>query len=238
MWQGVVLDRPRWRSYYPLIVAALVGVGCTPRLTSIAPVDLVPLPADSAAGWAREFRPAVPLHYELRWRFENRQGRSAGRAAVRYAPPDTVRFDYRGPFGRSGSAVVVGGEAVWAEPEGDFRSLIPVAPVFWAALGIPLPPPVGASALGRDGPLRRAWRYVDGNEAIDFIYLREQSRLLAELRRDDRIAGVADVELAAASRAPVGAVMRFPGDGSRLSFSVTSIDTVGSHPPETWRKEP
>ncbi|MDH3495791.1 MAG: hypothetical protein OER21_03450 [Gemmatimonadota bacterium] len=233
-----MLDRSRWRSYYPLVVAALVGAGCTPRLTSIAPVDLVPIPADSAAGWARAFRPAAPLQYELRWRFENRQGRSAGRATVRYAPPDTVRFDYRGPFGRSGSAVVVGGEAVWAEPEGDFRSLIPVAPVFWAALGVTLPPPAEAMVYGRDGPRRRAWRYVDGNEAIDFIHLREQSRFLAELRRDDRIAGVADVELAAASRAPVGAVMRFPADGSRLSFTVTSIDTVASHPPETWIREP
>ena len=70
--------------------------------------------------------------------------------AVRIAPPDTLRFDYRGPFGRSGAAVIVADSALWVVPQRDARELLPAAPVFWAALGIPQPPPRDARLSGRE----------------------------------------------------------------------------------------
>jgi hypothetical protein len=235
--QPFPLDRTSGRPYYALAAAAAaVVVGCT-GLTSIAPANLAPIAADSVAPWIAALQPRVPLHYDLRWRFENDNGRAAGRAAVRYAPPDTLRFDYRGPFGRSGSALVVGDEAVWAEPEGDFASLIPVAPVLWASLGIVVPAPVGAAVLGMDEPARRAWRYVYGDEELDFIHERDSTpRLLAELRREGRIVGVAHVALAPDVGPPTSAVMRFPRDRSRFSFTVRQVDTVAAFGPETWRR--
>jgi hypothetical protein len=235
--QPFPLDRTSRHPYYPLVATgALIVAGCV-RLTSIAPANLAPLAGDSVAQWAATLQPHVRLHYDLRWRFENSNGRAAGRAAVRYAPPDTLRFDYRGPFGRSGSALVVGQEAVWAEPEGDFRDLIPVAPILWASLGIAQPVPDGVEILGREEPGRRAWRYVDGNEELDFIH--EQGpppRFLAELRRDGRILGVARVDLAPPAGPATTADMRFPRDGSRFTLSVQRVDTVAAFGPETWRR--
>jgi hypothetical protein len=235
--QPFPLDRPRRRLYYPLVVtgAALVG-GCT-GLQSIAPANLAPIPRDSVAGWVGTLQPAVSLHYDLRWRFENQNGRAGGRAAVRFAPPDTLRFDYRGPFGRSGSAVVVGDDAVWAEPEGDFRSLIPVAPILWAALGIATPVPADGALLGHEGPERRAWRYVDGDQELDFIHEPgAPPRLLAELRRGGRIVGLAEVALASPTGPSTSADLRFPPDRSRLTFLVQRVDTVAAFGPDTWRR--
>jgi hypothetical protein len=231
------LDRARGRPYYELVVAGVAIVAACRGPGSIAPANLAPMAPDSVATWAATLQPRVPLHFDLRWRFENQNGRAAGRAAVRFAPPDTLRFDYRGPFGRSGSALVVGHEAVWAEPEGDFRSLIPVAPVLWASLGIAQPVPAGVAVLGREELTWRAWRYVDGNEETDFIHQRDpQARFQAELRRDGRVVGVTHVELAAPSGPPVKADMRFPRDGSRFSLTVQRVDTVARFGPETWRR--
>jgi hypothetical protein len=155
---------------------------------------------------------------------------------VRYAPPDTLRFDYRGPFGRSGSAVIVRAEPVWAEPPGDFESLVPVAPILWAALGIVMPPGESATLLGRDEPRWRAWRYVQGEEAIDFVYQRGPApQLAAEVRRGERVAGVVEVELASPGPRPTRAVMRFSG-GSSLTFTVQALDSVAPYPPDTWQR--
>jgi hypothetical protein len=239
MRQALLLDRRSGFPYHGLVVVAALaaGSGCVPGLTSIAPANLVPIAPDSVSQWARAFQPAVALKYELRWRFENFQGASAGRAAVRFAPPDTLRFDYRGPFGRSGSAVIVGDSALWAEPEGDFRSLVPVAPMLWAALGIAVPAAEGASLLGREDDGRRAWRYVEADEAIDFIYEREPvPRLLSELRRGGRIAGIVTVDLAGATRQPKQAVMQFPTGRATLTFTVQGVDTVAAFSPDTWQR--
>jgi hypothetical protein len=235
--QPFPLDPADRRPYYPLVATGLlVLAGCTP-LKSIAPANLAPVAEDSVEQWVAELRPRTPLTFELRWRFENSNGRAAGRAAVRFAPPDTLRFDYRGPFGRSGSALVVGNDAVWAEPEGDFRSLIPVAPVLWAALGIAPSPPAGVQTLGSSEPTRRAWRYVDGNEEIDFIHEWSSApRFLAELRRDGRIVGVARVELVQRQGPPAAADMRFPRERSRFTLAVQRVDTVKAFGPETWRR--
>lgn len=218
--------------------AAAIVVGCARTLRTIAPENLTPITADSVLGWTTPFQPTVPLQFDLRWRFENREGSAAGRAVARYAPPDTLRFDYRGPFGRSGSALVVGNEAVWSEPEGDIDNLIPVAPVLWAALGIVAAPEEGSTLLGNETAERQAWRYVLGDRAVDYIrVLRPRARLLAELRELDRILGVVDVELSdSAPTTPVAAVMQFPSQRSKFSLTVRQVDTVAPFPSETWQR--
>jgi hypothetical protein len=238
MRQALLLDRPAGLPYHALVAVGLLvaGAGCTGGLKSIAPANLLPASADTIEVWAAEFQPRVPLKYELRWRFENNQGSSGGRATVRYTPPDTLRFDYRGPFGKSGSAVIVGSQSLWAEPEGDFQSLVPVAPILWAALGIVVPPAEVATTLGREDARWRAWRYVEGEEAIDFIYQRGTApRLQAELHRGEQVEGVVAVELAPSTRRPDRAVMRFPG-GSKLTLTVQSLDSVAVFAPGTWQR--
>ena len=223
-----------WRA----VGLAGAAVGCTGSIRSIAPANLAPIPDDTAAAWAAPFRPAVPLLFDLRWRFENREGTAAGRATARYAPPDTLRFDYRGPFGRAGSALVVGNEAVWSAPEGDVDDLVPVAPVLWAALGIVLGPADGSLVLGSATPERHAWRYATGDRAVDYIrVMGARPRLLAELREADRILGVVETALdGAAAVRPVASEMRFPAQRSRFSLTIRQVDSVAAYPPGTWNR--
>lgn len=218
---------------------ALLGltVACAGAIRSIAPANLQPVSADSAAAWAAPFRPADPLEFTLRWVFENREGRAAGRAVARYAPPDTLRFDYRGPFGKSGSALVVGDTAVWSEPDGDIDNLVPVAPILWAALGIVTPADSSARLLGLAAGGRRAWRYVAGLRALDYIHVTgAEPQLLAELRDADEILGVVRVVLAGGGTAPVSAKMQFPGERSTFELTVREVKSVAAFPPETWQR--
>jgi len=215
----------------------MVGAACAGGLKSIAPAGLHPVPADSVKGWEAGFRPSQSRQYELRWTFENREGRAAGRAVARFAPPDTLRFDYRGPFGRSGSALVVGNAAVWSEPEGDIESLVPVAPILWAALGITPALDEGSELFGDETAERRAWRYVGGSRELDYLHVRQPApRLLAELRERGGILAVADVRLASGSALPVEAVMQFPRERSKFSLTVKQVDSVAAFPAETWRR--
>jgi len=221
-----------------MVGAVLLLGGCGGRLKSIAPENLAPIGADTAAAWAAAFQPASRLLFDLRWRFENREGRAAGRATARFAPPDTLRFDYRGPFGRSGSALIVGDSAVWSEPEGDMESLVPVAPILWAALGIVLAPAAGAGFAGGDTGDRQAWRQAWDGRALDYIVLRASPpRFLAELREGERILGVAEVDLAGpVPTHPTGAVMRFPGQRSTFTLTVRQVDSVATYPADTWKR--
>lgn len=226
--------RPAWQA----VGLAGAALGCAGTIRSIAPANLAPMPADTASSWAAPFRPGVPLQFDLRWRFENREGTAAGRATARYAPPDTLRFDYRGPFGRSGSALVVGNEAVWSAPEGDVDDLVPVAPVLWAALGIVLEPAAGSQVLGSATPERQAWRYATGNREVDYIrVMGARPRLLAELREADRILGVVETALdSATTTRPVASEMRFPAHRSRFSLTIRQVDSVAAYPPGTWNR--
>lgn len=231
------LDRPRAGAYAVAGAAALLA-GCVGKIRSIAPENLAPMAADTAAVWAAAFQPPVPLQFDLRWSFENRDGKAAGRATARFTPPDTLRFDYRGPFGRSGSALIVGDAAVWSEPEGDVQSLVPVAPVLWAALGIVMAPREGSMFLGADTGDRQAWRQVWDDRALDYIVVRESPpRFLAELREGLRILGVAEVDLAGPVPAhPTAAVMRFPDQRSTFTLTVRQVDSVATYPADTWKR--
>lgn len=236
--QGFPLDRPRRPVYYALACAGALVAACGGGLRSIAPTGLTPLSPDTARAWVAALAPTGPVRYDLRWRYTTQQGSSAGRAAVRVAPPDTLRFDYRGPFGRSGSALIVAEEVVWAEPEEDARSLLPTAPLFWAALAIPRPPPPDADVFGRRWDHQVAWRYVQGGEVIDYIARRDgtPAELLAELRSADRIVGAATTALTPGSTHPREARIVFPGEAALFTFTVEGFDTLATFGPETWSR--
>lgn len=235
--QRLPLDRAGGWTYVVLVASAIATGGCVGSIHSIAPENLHAVAQERVAAWESGFHPTVPLRFDLRWRLENAKGRAAGRAIARFAPPDTLRFDYRGPFGRAGSALIVGERAVWAEPEGGVDDLIPVAPVFWAALGIAMPPKSTDTLLGDATPERTAWRYRQGSEVLDFVHERIPTvRLLAERRSDGKILGVASVQLADTSGTPRAAVMRFPHDRATFALTIRQVDTVAAFPPETWKR--
>src|SRR2546425_11011733 len=63
--------------------------------------------------------------------------------------PVSLRFYYVVPLGLgSGSSVIIGDSVVWADPEKDFRSLVPAVPMLWAAFAMVRPPAEDASVLG------------------------------------------------------------------------------------------
>lgn len=232
-----MLDRPEARSYYAACAALLWTLaGCAPRLVSLAPAGLGPVSRDSVATWVAAYAPASPRRYDLRWRFFTPRGSTAGRAAVRVSAPDSLRFDYRGPFGRSGAAVLVRDSAVWAEPEKDARDLIPMAPLFWAALGLPLAPPPDAELFGRPDGVGRAWRYVVRGDTMDLVEVGAgPERLLTELRRD-RILATTEIRFRPGTRVPLEGQMRFPAEGTAFTFTVEAIDSTSAFDPSIWRR--
>jgi hypothetical protein len=221
-----------------LTITVLLGaLACAPAIHSIAPLGLEPVAPDTIAAWLQAYQPATRVRYDLRWRFITQKGSTAGRAAVRIAPPDSARFDYRGPFGKSGAAMILGDSAPWAVPEKDTRDLLPAAPLFWAALGAPRPPARDAALYARWRTGSRAWRYAAERDTMDFVETGSGPEgLLTEVRRGGKIVASAEVRFQAGSRVPVEARLRFPQDGSALLLTVQGVEKVADFDPIIWRR--
>ena len=230
-----MLDRSTRFAYYALACFGLPALtACSAGLASIAPVDLVPVGPEIVADWRVGFVPDRHRRYDLRWRFYTPKGSTAGRAAIRVAPPDSLRFDYRGPFGRSGAALVLGDSVIWAEPAKDVRQLIPLAPLFWAALGIPLAPATASITYGRDGARQRAWREVAGTDTLDVVHMRGVGERLTTQLRQGGITAATNVRFGP-DGLPIQGEMRFPKDGAVFIFTVETVDTTVAFDAATWR---
>lgn len=224
------------RYHLALAVAILALAGCSAHLTSIAPTGLIPVAGESLRSWLLAYQPQGRVRYDLRWRFVNPKGATAGRAVVRIAPPDSLRFDYRGPFGRSGAAMIVGDSARWVVPEKEAGDLVPAAPLFWAALAIPQPPPEHAAIWARSQPAH-AWRYAVGPDTMDFVEVGSgPQRLLVEVRRQGQMVASVEVKLKPGTREPLESRIRFPQDGAALIFSVVTSASVAAFDDATWRR--
>jgi hypothetical protein len=216
---------------------ALGALACAPAIRSIAPLGLEPVSSDTLQAWLRSYQPGARVRYDMKWRFVTQKGSSAGRAAVRIAPPDSARFDYRGPFGKSGAAMIVADSALWAVPEKDTRDLLPAAPLFWAALGAPRLPPQDAGLYARWRTGTRAWRYAAGRDTMDFVEIGAgPEALLTEVRRQGKIVASTEVHFRPGSRVPLEARLRFPQEGSALLLTVEGVENVASFDANTWRR--
>ncbi len=237
MLQWLALDRVSRRPYYAGAVAlALMLVACGVRIERLAPEALPAMSRERATQWAQPFRPDGARRYDLRWTYQTQQGTTRGRAALRFVPPDSVRFDYRAPFGRSGAAVVVGDEILWSRPEEDVDRLIQIAPLFWAAMGIPLDPPADASVLGMQVADVRTWQYAIRGDTLTYqaSTVLPGASLRAEMLAGREIVGTADVAFADSALTPVRATMLFPGSASAVYFTVEAIETLNDIDPAIW----
>jgi hypothetical protein len=234
MWQRVALNRGL---YYYLFVLALGASGCAGNPGPMVPGLLPEAPRAEARAWVDSYVPREPLLYNLRWRHETQKGGASGRATVRFVPPDSIRFDYRGPFGRSGAAVLVGDNVVWSEPQDDAEGFVGVAPLFWAAIGLPrtASATVSVSGLRDDGV--QLWRYSGGTDTLTYRARAGQpARLEAELRRNGARVGLVEVTFADSTGMPEGAIMRFPRDATVITFTVRAIEPLTSVDPDIWRQ--
>jgi hypothetical protein len=214
--------------------------GCRPRLGPLVPEPLAPADRDSAVAWTRATLPAHRTAIRFRWKYQDDQKRWGGRGQARIAPPDSLRFDYVGPLGLgAGAAAVVADSAIWADPEKNFRSLVPAVRMLWAALGIVRPPAPDAAVFSRSGGSAdssvRIWRFVQGEDTLDYREVEGVGRVLeAEWRRQGKVQARSRTQLDV-HRMPATARIDFPEDAARFELTVVSVDTAAVLDPAIWR---
>lgn len=208
-----------------------VLAGCVARAPtpSAPPSDLEWTPAPPAdsmpPAWIRRSRPTQAVRYRIRWRLQTRTGATTGRAVATIAPPDSLRFEYHAPFGRRGAAVIVGGDVVSAEPQKDVRRLIEVAPLLWAALGIPWSPhgigEVGARPTGEPA----GWRITWADTVITYVRRAGSPRgMTAQMLAGHRAVGTAYVAFGEPGNRPTKGRIQFVAARSLLTFVVDSVE--------------
>jgi hypothetical protein len=235
--QRFPLDRRIAVSY---IAASALLLGCPRSLPPLAPMPLAPAEWDSAVVWAAA---TVPRHHTLirfRWKYRDAGKSYAGRAAVRVAPPDSLRIDYAGPFNwGAGAALVVGDTTVWADPEKNFRSLVPAVRMLWAGLGVVRPPTPGAAVFGIVLPgadSARIWRFVQREDTLDYRVARGGTAVLeAEWRQQGKVVARSRAELDVHAM-PASARIDFPEGPARFEFTVGVVDTTVVFDSATWRR--
>lgn len=170
-----------------VVLEACAGSLPGPRM----PATLSSVPASEARAWARASHVAVPFEARFRWSFRDDKGAAKGPGAIVIVPPDSLRFDFRGPLGSgSGAAFVVGDDAVWAVPEERVKELVPNYPLLWAMLGQVRPPAPGASVTFSRTDGVEAWRYVLGADTVDYVIAAgPPRRLMAEVRHAGELVG-------------------------------------------------
>ena len=205
---------------------------------------LAPASRDSAVAWTRTTLPRTPTLIRFRWRYQDERVKYAGRGSTRIARPDSLRFDFAGPFNLgNGAAVVIGDSVAWADPEKNFRSLVPAIPMLWAAFAMVRPPANDARVLG--GQLvdsvthkrRVFWRFAQVEDTLDYVVTDSAGReslLEAEWRRRGAVVARSRSQLDALRR-PASARVDFPEAPARFELTVGVVDTAAIIPPNVWR---
>jgi hypothetical protein len=207
-------------------------------------MPVAPASRDTAVQWAQSTLPRTSTLIRFRWRYQDERVKYAGRGSARIAPPDSMRFDYAGPLNLgSGAAVIIGDSVLWADPDKDFRSLVPAIPMLWAALGIVRPPAEQAQVFGTElvdslAQRRRVvWRFVQGEDTLDYVVTDSaglRSLLEAEWRRRGKLVARSRSKLDTGQR-PASARVDFPEAPARFELTVGVVDTTAVLPPNLWR---
>jgi hypothetical protein len=211
-------------------------------------MPLAPAERETALHWTQTTLPRTPTLIRFRWRYQDERVKYAGRGSARIAPPDSMRFDYAGPLNLgSGAAVVIGDSVLWAEPEKDFRSLVPAIPMLWAALGMVRPPADDATVLGTElvdsltQRRRTVWRFAQAEDTLDYMVTDsagKRSLVEAEWRRRGKMVARSRSKLDSLQY-PASARVDFPeGSGGPARFELIvggTLDTAAVFPPNLWR---
>jgi len=228
-----VLDRLRALSY---IAACALVAGCPKQIAPLVPVPLAPGDRMQALGWTGSTVPRHSTAIRFRFQFQDDRRHWTGRGTARVAPPDSLRFDYVGPLGLgAGAAVVVGDSTIWADPEENFRSLVPGIPMLWAALGI-VRPPTPEALVERGGVAPSTiWRFARAGDTLAYVATDGVPRILeAEWRREGKVLARSRTELT--DRAlPAKARVDFPEAPARFELTVVGVDTTATFAPSLWR---
>jgi hypothetical protein len=133
--------------------------------------------------------------------------------------------------------VIIGDAVLWSEPEEDVAQLLPIAPLLWAALGIPREPAEGSEVYGLETDSERVWQYVVGGDTLSYVATRNAPHTLrSEMRRLGDVVGFVDMQFGNDGMVPVEAVMSFPETATRFILNVENVETVTSFDRETWKR--
>lgn len=232
--QRLLLDRRKALFY---IGACIALAGC-PRIAPLVPLPLAPGNRDSAVVWARATERRTNTAIRFRWKYQDDDKQWAGRGQARIAPPDSLRFDYVGTLGIGlGAAAIVADSTIWADPEKNFRSLVPAVRMLWAGLGIVRPPKADALVFRGGGPdsAVQIWRFVQDGDTLDYRQTRSSPGVLeAEWRQQGKVLARSRTELDARGM-PASTRIAFPEGRARFEFTVVAIDTTAVFDPAIWR---
>jgi len=195
-------------------------------------------PADFAAAlaWSASTVPRQRTAVQFRWRYRDERARYAGRGVARVAPPDSLRFDFRGPFGYSGAAAIVGDSVLWAQPPEDFSALVRGLPLLWAALGTVRPPAGDMDVYGERRADAAVWRFVARGRGDTLDYVARDGGppvLEAEWRQAGRVRARSRTEYGEHG-VPATARIDFPEAKARFEITVVAWDSLATFAPALW----
>ena len=237
MWQWFALDHSGGFTYYAKLVAPLALLGCVGQPGQLVPGALPSLDDATVARWIERQLPEKALRYDLRWVYATQQGHTRGRAAIRFVPPDSIRFDYRAPFGRSGAAVIIGDEVIWSEPEAEVGMLVQTAPLFWALIGIPRSAPDGFEVAGVERGVEHVWRYSGLVDTLTYVFLEAQPTVLRlEMRQAGDVIGTVETEMNDMTGYARQGTIRFPQAAAIFRVTVREVVTMTEIDDGIWKR--
>lgn len=221
-----------------VVVCGLAGLGCGGGGGAIAvprAVGLAPIHADSAVAFARGTVPTENREIRFKWQVRDDQGAAGGQGRVRLALPDSARLDVRGPLGSGRAAAFVSGDtALWAEPEGDVKRLVPNYPLFWALLGVMRAPLAGTTIRRHRDPAITAWQYQRGADTVDYVRIEGPPvRLFAEVREAGKHIGTVQTTFGP-DGLPASARLIVPSGPARVDITFSSNIKAKPFAPDTW----
>lgn len=229
---GAKLQAMRPLGFFPLLLLTACG-GVSSR---IAPAGLAPVSEAQVRSWAAETQPTGNQEIRFRFVFTDRRSATAkGQGSASVAGSDSLRFDFRGPLGAGrGAAVVIGDSAQWAEPKDEVDKLVPSFPLLWAMLGRARPPAGESVNRGLADERITAWRYVLGNDTVDYVRTRTGTiQLHAEVRQGGKRVGIVTTTFT-----PDGVLLKsrldVPTGPARLDLTFTRVTKPVSFPADLW----
>lgn len=234
--------RPLERARHSLVLtlmACAALTGCAARLPGPAmPTPLSATDASLVGGWVSGLRPTGPTETRFDARFQEGGGAEARlRGAVVIVPPDSLRFDARGPLGSAARAVfVVGDSAIWAEPAEEVTKLVPEYDLLWALVGEARPALPDDEITALSGSGTHAWRYVRGADTINYLHTTAPAQsLVAEVRRNGALVGRVYTTFSATGLLE-RAQLDVPSRPARLTLTFRNHRTPDSVAASVWER--
>jgi hypothetical protein len=178
--------------------------------------------------------PETPVQIRFDFRLKEADLRFAGQGVARVEPPYRVRIDLFSIRGEElfRAALV---ESDLRVPPGVPLNLAPPPALLWAALGVFRPDPGLQLLGGRTGAGGELDLRYGGNDYQDLRFrLADDLLTRAEIWQDGHLVEEVDLELDVTSENVVETVYRNRALFIELTFSLKSVVTVESFPPDIW----